>query len=423
MRAAASTVLLVLLPLWYKQPWATSASAAEATYLATEDRTWAVLSDTLTDPMYQAVYDSFMGECRDAAGTQAAVQCDSAERHRLHMNTNQPRSVYNYSETGFLKIRAPAPVVALIHEFWEQNKGEAIVEWDSITPYHTTWNAPPTILRVDNATLPGGGPQLQAAIANAARDAIEAWTGVPQMSSSVYGIRIYHNNSILTPHCDRIPLISSAIINVAQDVDEPWFLEVYGHDGVAHNVSMEPGDMVLYESHSVIHGRPFPMRGNYYAGVFVHFEPMGPPPQIPASNDTALPPYLIPDSSWAEEWKNEHPGGWKLQHDAIKMVERNDVKAIRYIGSVNASQLLLEDDGTPAEWKPIHEAARQGYVEILKYLIEELGADPNEPCRVKASPTPLAIALKFRGANDPCVAYLESVNGVVSVPPMSNEEL
>lgn len=28
-------------------------------------------------------------------------------------------------------------------------------------------------------------------------------------------------------------------------VDEPWPLEVYGHDGKATNVTMEPGDMVL----------------------------------------------------------------------------------------------------------------------------------------------------------------------------------
>ena len=34
--------------------------------------------------------------------------------------------------------------------------------------------------------------------------------------------------------------------------------------------------MVLYESHSVVHGRPFPMKGNYFANVFIHFEPIGP---------------------------------------------------------------------------------------------------------------------------------------------------
>ena len=88
------------------------------------------------------------------------------------------------------------------------------------------------------------------------------------------------------------------VVQVDQDVDEPWPLEVYGHDGIARNITMEPGtlmvyfgtirrmqtlflilsptyipcvcvcvycflrlnieysgDMVLYESHSVIHGR------------------------------------------------------------------------------------------------------------------------------------------------------------------------
>jgi hypothetical protein len=39
-----------------------------------------------------------------------------------------------------------------------------------------------------------------------------------------------------------------------QDVDEPWPLEVIGHDGKAYNVTMEPGDLVLYESHSILHG-------------------------------------------------------------------------------------------------------------------------------------------------------------------------
>ena len=63
---------------------------------------------------------------------------------------------------------------------------------------------------------------------------------------------------------DRMPLVSSAIIQVAQDIDEPWPVEVIAHDGTAHNISMLPGDMVLYESHSVLHGRPFPLKGRHY---------------------------------------------------------------------------------------------------------------------------------------------------------------
>jgi hypothetical protein len=42
--------------------------------------------------------------------------------------------------------------------------------------------------------------------------------------------------------------VGQAIINVDQDVDEPWPLEVIGHDGIARNITMEPGDLVLYES-------------------------------------------------------------------------------------------------------------------------------------------------------------------------------
>ena len=51
--------------------------------------------------------------------------------------------------------------------------------------------------------------------------------------SSQYGIRIYTEGAILNPHADRLPLVSSCIVNVAQDVDEPWVLEVYDRQGNA----------------------------------------------------------------------------------------------------------------------------------------------------------------------------------------------
>ena len=105
-----------------------------------------------------------------------------------------------------------------------------------------------------------------------AKKVLGEWTGQELTQCSLYGIRVYHEGSILATHVDRLPLVSSAIINVAQDLDEPWPLEVYGHDGKATNVTMEPGDMVLYESHSVLHGRPFPLKGRFMANIFVHFE-------------------------------------------------------------------------------------------------------------------------------------------------------
>jgi len=90
----------------------------------------------------------------------------------------------------------------------------------------------------------------------------------------LYGIRVYRPEAILATHVDRLPLVSSAIIQVAQDLDEPWPVEVYSHDGKAYNVTMLPGDMVLYESHTVLHGRPFALKGRFYANIFVHFKPV-----------------------------------------------------------------------------------------------------------------------------------------------------
>lgn len=136
--------------------------------------------------------------------------------------------------------------------------------------------------------------------------------------------------AVLATHVDRMPLISSAIVNVAQDVDEPWPLEVIGHDGKAHNVTMEPGDMVLYESHSVLHGRPFPLKGRYYANVFIHFEPTGHTlrhtgedhegdvhakyatsvkrRQGGHENDhSGLPPYIKDGTLEAQRWRQRHP--------------------------------------------------------------------------------------------------------------------
>ena len=129
------------------------------------------------------------------------------------------------------------------------------------------------------------------------------------LTTNYFEFRIDFFNSV-----DRFPLVTSAIINVDQDVDEPWPLEVYGHDGMATNVTMEPGDMVLYESHSVVHGRPFPLNGKFYANVFVHFEPIGPlDPNGPDNYDPVedLPPYLVPGSRWAATWRHSHPNGYK----------------------------------------------------------------------------------------------------------------
>ena len=131
----ASSSCSVFLPLFLRLMMSSVRAQQEPQhYTATDDRTWAIVTANLTDPFRQRSYDEFMQDCRDAAGSpqQAAIQCDHAEDYRLHMNGNQPRSVLNYTQTGFLKVRAPPAVFSLIHDFWIKNRDSQSNEWDKV---------------------------------------------------------------------------------------------------------------------------------------------------------------------------------------------------------------------------------------------------------------------------------------------------
>ena len=95
------------------------------------------------------------------------------------------------------------------------------------------------MVSVEDTRLRGAGVNIKRKIWNAARDTIQEWTGEELTECSLYGIRVYTEGSILATHVDRMPLVSSAILNVDQDVDEPWPIEVYAHDGKAYNITME----------------------------------------------------------------------------------------------------------------------------------------------------------------------------------------
>jgi len=148
----------------------------------------------------------------------------------LHFLTNPQ----NYTSTGFKKIKAPKPLWDLINDYWQQNKDKKVAEeWGIGEIYTNNWVAPTYIVDV------GDDSQLEKSIWEATRPTIEEWTGMKLEPTSLYGIRVYTEGAILSPHVDRPPLVSSCIINVDQDVDEPWMLEVYDRHDRAVNVSME----------------------------------------------------------------------------------------------------------------------------------------------------------------------------------------
>lgn len=374
----------------------------------------------------RAFYEEYIQGCRDYWKEDGEGHlCDEYEIQRLDHNTDQIPSMVNYTDVGYKKIRAPEHVFELLLQFWEKNKDkEEDEEWMPGNIFVNYWKSPSKMVNVANNSYEGGGDQLLDELWGASVDTISEWTGQNLVPSSLYGIRVYKEGAVLSSHVDRLPLVSSAIINVAQDPDaEPWPLEVIGHDGVARNVTMEPGDMVLYESHSVMHGRPFPLKGKYYANVFIHFEP---DPDDVENSGLELPPYILEGSVEAKKFRDGEYEGVIPSSNAKRLKEIHDEKrhfshdaagdgdldALIDIAKEDASALHLEDMNG---WQPIHEAARSGYMEVVKFLADQ-GADVN--ARTNAGHSVLQIVSDFWGQDDPLYEYLSDLGAYEMGPEL-----
>jgi prolyl 4-hydroxylase len=290
------------------------------------------------------------------------------------------------------------------------------------------------MVSLEDRELKGGGRTFCLKIWDAARDILEEWTGQELAYSSIYGIRVYKEGAILAPHVDRLPLVSSAIINVAQDVDQPWPLEVIGHDGKATNVTMEPGDMVLYESHSIIHGRPFPLKGRFMANLFVHFEPTGHPRRsgdiheepTKLHDPKELPPYIIPESPAEAMWWEEHPDGRQRKPVLNFLTGSSYAHYAAKEGAIDQLLMEIEKDKDIVHkhdndgHTPLHIAVNRGNLDVVQVLIEH-GADHSvhkQEESGKNGGTPLWWAKQKHGSDHPVVTFLEEIGSLEAGPEL-----
>lgn len=369
------------------------------------------------------LYEDFMQGCRDHYGKKGN-RCDTTEDDRIEMSIRQPQSMVNYTSTGFKKIKAPKKVFDLLKDHWETNKHLAKEEvWTVGNVYVNHWESPTYMVSVEDSSLRGAGQSLKSKIWEAAKSTIEEWTGMEQKPISMYGIRTYTEGAILSPHADRLPLVSSCIVNVDQDVDEPWPLEIYDRHDRAINVTMEPGDMVLYESGSLIHGRPFPLKGRSFSNIFIHFEPTG--RKLGDTGDDYLeelddfyPPYLVQDSPETSNWAARNPGGW---HKTVPSAPIHQVAAPEghYAAATGDLDLLAKvakkdrkalKKADQNGWQPIHEAARGGHTDAVKYLVEKHGVDVN----ARTGPggkgmSVLNLAKEHHEEDHPLISFLQSI--------------
>jgi prolyl 4-hydroxylase len=175
------------------------------------------------------------------------------------------------STLGFKVEKVPEKTFRLIKEAYDLLKHTIQEEsWPGITNfiYDDNGNAPVEIMSMDTVT------RIKEIIAEELQPIHENFINYKERITPkyVYGIRSYKRGAMLKPHTDILAThhISSIII-VDKKVDNDWALDIQDHDGNWHKVYAEPGDMILYESATNVHGRIEPFNGEYYRNFFLHY--------------------------------------------------------------------------------------------------------------------------------------------------------
>jgi hypothetical protein len=191
-----------------------------------------------------------------------------------------------FSPLGFKRGRLPDDVFASMGSFYYNNRFNKVQEeWQGKGVFVNWWERPVFFIQIPW--------EVRRIWQDRLRDLVEAWAGIPVEQTSLYGLRRYEEGARLLTHVDREATHAvSLIVNVAQgNLTDPWPVEVHDHADRLHEVLMEPGDVVYYESARCLHGRNRPLTGPqaYYINLFTHYRPIGDdkwynkpnPPQTP----------------------------------------------------------------------------------------------------------------------------------------------
>jgi len=209
----------------------------------------------------------------------ASVSCDDiflrflefAHYHwhhkRIGLNFVQPKIIRPVTETGFELRPLPESTFQWLREWYMTEQMKQSETESAAGPCMNQVVAPTAMTHIT--------PVLKDRLSDELRPILEGWFNGPLQLTSIYGIRKYINGSVLRMHVDTANThVVSAIINVDQAVERDWPLLILDHEGNEHNVTMKPGDMVLYESARLLHGRPDVFLGEHYDNIFIHYKPV-----------------------------------------------------------------------------------------------------------------------------------------------------
>lgn len=188
-----------------------------------------------------------------------------------HVQMNkQPIFVHNYTQEGYKKQPMSEDLISYLKTFFSNNYSRRRDE-----------------LLTKNELLVVNKGDVRTSMVDLSDEAVEyaverlkpileQWCKCELKFNQAYGIREYYAGNVLHKHVDSvITHVISAILQVDQQLEgEDWTLETIGWDGRRTETPMKVGDMVMYESARLIHGRPKVFQGRSYANCFFHFSPV-----------------------------------------------------------------------------------------------------------------------------------------------------
>jgi len=141
-------------------------------------------------------------------------------------------------------------------------------------------------------------PELNAKTLEVLKPLHEAFAGgIELVGARAYGLRLYRNQSTLLMHTDKPDThIIASILHIDSDSEDQWPVVLEDFHGNTHEVIMESGDMLMYESSKIYHGRPRTFHGSWYSSIFCHYYPVA----WDTQNQHWEPHYAIPPF-WFED--------------------------------------------------------------------------------------------------------------------------
>lgn len=169
------------------------------------------------------------------------------------------------TKEGFRIYKIPRPLFHRMTRWYAENETAAVPELIPGRFIASTQRRPASSLLETPTAL---RTELKAALLPLA----QGWCRRRLKSTYAYGMRIYHRGATLQLHRDRIEThVVGAILNIHQETDEDWALEIDDHSYKRHSIVLRPGEMLLYEGAKLLHGRPTPFRGKCFVNHFCHF--------------------------------------------------------------------------------------------------------------------------------------------------------